>query len=67
MLKKMALEMLALPGMDGCLKALDRDTKSQLIYGLNGSARTLLIAAVRLRTDRPVLIVAADTAPAGKI
>ncbi|MBT9172250.1 MAG: Transcription-repair-coupling factor [Syntrophomonadaceae bacterium] len=67
MLKKMALEMLALPGMDGCLKALDRDTKSQLIYGLNGSARTLLIAAVRLHTDRPVLIVAADTAHAGKI
>jgi transcription-repair coupling factor (superfamily II helicase) len=67
MLKQVALEMLALPGMDSCLKALAGKTKSQLIYGLNGSARTLLMAAVRLRTGRPVLIVAADSARAGKI
>jgi transcription-repair coupling factor (superfamily II helicase) len=67
MLKQVALEMLALPGMEDCLKALAKKTKAQLIYGLNGSSRTLLMAAIQLRTGCPVLIVAADTVRAGKI
>lgn len=67
MLKKVALEMQALPGMDNFFEALARKTRSQLLYGFDGSARALLMAAIRLRTERPVLVVAADTLRAGKI
>jgi transcription-repair coupling factor (superfamily II helicase) len=48
-------------------EGLARTTRSQLVYGLDDSARNMLMANLRIHTGRPVLVVAADPVHAGKI
>lgn len=67
MLKKLASELLAIPQLAPLFDGLAGTTRAQLVYGLDDSARNLLMAAVRIRTGRPVLLVAHDSLQATKI
>ncbi|MBS3901610.1 MAG: transcription-repair coupling factor [Dethiobacter sp.] len=67
MLKKLALELLSIPQLAPLFEGLEGTTRAQLLYGLDDSARNLMMAAVRLRTGRPVLLVAHDSLQAIKI
>ncbi|MCW3489128.1 transcription-repair coupling factor [Dethiobacter alkaliphilus] len=67
MLREVAAELLALPSLQPLLEGLKVKSRYQLVYGLDESARTMLMAALRLHTDRPVLIVTPDQTHAGRI
>lgn len=67
MLKNLASELLAIPQLAQLFEGLGGSTRFQLVYGLDGSARNLLAAAVRIQTGRPVLLVAPDSLQATKI
>jgi len=67
MLKKLASELLSIPQLAPLFEGLAGSTRSQLVYGLDDSARNLMMAAVRIRTGRPVLLVAHDSLQAIKI
>ena len=67
MLKKLASELLAIPQLAPLFDGLAGTTRAQLVYGLDDSARNLLMAAVRIKTGRPVLLVAHDSLQATKI
>jgi transcription-repair coupling factor (superfamily II helicase) len=41
-------------------ESLENGIKQQLIYGLSGSQRSYLLAALRARTERPVLVICPD-------
>ncbi|HHX75594.1 MAG TPA: DEAD/DEAH box helicase, partial [Firmicutes bacterium] len=49
------------------LAGLSHKKNSQLLYGTEGSARHLVMAAVRQATGRPLLIVTPDALQAGKV
>ena len=67
MLKNVAAQLLALPQLEVLFEGLRRNTRSQLVYGFDDSARSMLMAAIRLKTVRPLLIIASDPVRAGKI
>lgn len=66
-MKSIAAEIAAIKELEGLFAGLERKSKSRLVYGIDDSARHLTMAAVRIATDRPLLIVAADPVKAGKI
>ncbi|MFW0860640.1 MAG: transcription-repair coupling factor [Dethiobacter sp.] len=67
MLKKLASELLAIPQLAPLFDGLEGTIRAQLVYGLDDSARSLMMAAVRIHTGRPVLLVAHDSLQATKI
>jgi transcription-repair coupling factor (superfamily II helicase) len=68
MLKKVAAELLSLPQLSPLAAGLEaKKAGPHLVYGADGSARNMIMAAIRLKTERPMLIVAADQARAEKI
>lgn len=67
MLRKIAAELLVTPQLQSLFEGLAGTTRYQLVYGLDDSARNLFMAAVRIRTGRPVLVVAPDPVHAGKL
>ena len=67
MLREVATELLALPPLKSLLEGLAAKSRYQLVYGLDGSGRNLLMAALQIQTNRPVLIVTPDQAHAGKV
>lgn len=66
-MKNIAAEIADAPQMAPVLEGLRRTTRSQLVYGLDESARNLAIAGLYLKTERPFLIVASDAMHANKI
>ena len=66
-MKNIAAEIADARQMAPVLEGLERTTRSQLVYGLDESARNLAIAGLYLKTERPFLIVAADALHANKI
>ncbi len=67
-LKKVAAELLTLPQLSGFFGSPDRkNTWPRLIFGLDGSARVMMMAAVRLRLGCPLLIIAPDQGRAERI
>jgi transcription-repair coupling factor (superfamily II helicase) len=67
LLKAVAAELLNIPALNAIFDGLTAKTRAQLLYGLDDSARNLLMAAIRIQTGRPVLLVAPDPVSAGKI
>ncbi|MBS4023903.1 MAG: transcription-repair coupling factor [Dethiobacter sp.] len=68
MLKKLADEILTLPQLDVFARGLEtRIAGPQLLYGVDGSAKSMVMAAIRLKTGRPLLIVTPDQARAEKM
>lgn len=68
MLKTIAAEMLTLPQLGSFFEYLEhKNTWPRLIYGLDGSARVIMMAAVRLKAGCPLLIVAHDQGRAERI
>ena len=67
MLKRLASELLAIPQLAPLFDGLAGTTRAQLVYGLDDSARNLLMAAVRISTGRPVLLITHDSLQATKI
>lgn len=67
MLRKLAAELLSIPQLAPLFAGLEGTSRAQLVYGLDDSARNLLMAAVRIQTGRPVLLVAHDSLQAIKI
>lgn len=68
MLKRVASELTKLPGLVDFFSGLiPKPSSSQLVYGADGSLRSMLMAAVRLRTGFPMLVIAADQNRAGKL
>ena len=67
MLKLIASELLELPQLKPLFTGLAGKTRSQLVYGVDESARSMVMAAIRLQTGRPLLIVTADAVHATKV
>lgn len=66
-MKHIAVEILTLPQLQPLFEGLRGRTRSQLVYGLDESARSMAMAAIRIQTERPVLIVTSDPLHAGKV
>ena len=66
-MKNIAAEIADAPQMAPVLEGLRRTTRSELVYGLDESARYLAFAGVYLKTERPFLSVASDDLHANKI
>lgn len=67
MLKLIAAELLELSQLKPLFVGLAGKTRSQLVYGVDESARNMVMAAIRLHTERPLLIVTADAVHATKV
>jgi transcription-repair coupling factor (superfamily II helicase) len=67
LLKHIADELLNLPQLKPLFEGLAGSTRYQLVYGLDESARNMIMAAIRVQTGRPVVVVAADAVHAGKV
>lgn len=67
MVKQLLREFAELPHLQHLLEGVERGTRYQLLHGLDGSARALAMAAIQLKTERSLLIVAPDTAAAGRL
>ncbi|NLZ93136.1 MAG: transcription-repair coupling factor [Firmicutes bacterium] len=66
-MKNIAVEIAAMPQLKTILAGLEKATHSQLLYGVDGSARHMVMAAIRNHTHRPLLIITADSLQANKI
>ncbi|MDW7649798.1 MAG: transcription-repair coupling factor [Bacillota bacterium] len=67
MLRNVAAELVAIPQLKPLFEGLEGKTRYQLVYGLDESARNMIMAALRVQSGRPLIIVAADAVHAGKI
>ncbi|MCR3921429.1 MAG: transcription-repair coupling factor [Firmicutes bacterium] len=62
-----AAEIASMPQMKQLFDGLQKTTRSQLVYGVDDSARHMVMAAIRQLTQRPIVIATSDSVHAGKI
>ena len=66
-MKSLLSEIIDIQQLKAIFSGLEKAARSQLIYGLDGSARHMVMAAIYNYMQKPLLIVTADTLQAGKV
>ena len=65
-MKNIAAAIAQMPQLQPLFEGLKKTTRSQLLYGLDDSARHLVMASIYVQTERPVVVITADAVHANK-